>query len=52
MRRIDLQFDYILTGPNGTRGGSVIAETRADAMAQVDRETRDGERLYTLAIRS
>ena len=51
MRKVDLRFDYIISGGDCTRGGSVMAETRADAAAQVTRLLREGEHIWELSIR-
>jgi len=63
MRRIDLRFDYIISNtmstgsrahynPGITRGGSVLAETRAEATAIVTRLLRKGEHIWELSIRT
>ena len=47
-RRQELSYRYIVTGPNGTRGGTVIALDRAEAETMIP--LKSGERLYALVL--
>ena len=56
-KRIELRFEYVLQGAkkNGkrgaTRGGSVFAETTADARKQVEAMLKKGESIFSLRIK-
>lgn len=45
-----IKYAYIITGPNGTRGGDVFAESYAKAEAEVKLYLKEGETIYSLTI--
>jgi len=46
-RQTEFYFSYVIAGPV-TRGGTIIAPSRAEAEARIP--LKDGERIYSLVL--
>jgi len=45
-----IKYEWLITGPEGTRGGQVFAQSREEAEKQVKLYLKEGERIDSLYI--
>jgi hypothetical protein len=49
-RQPDIKYEYLITGPEGTRGGQLFAQNHVEARSQVTAMLKAGESIYSLNI--
>lgn len=50
MKNTFIKYEWLITGPEGTRSGQVFAQSRQEAEQQVKLYLKEGETIYSLTI--